>query len=45
MHSGAIVEDGPPERVLRDETVRRYYRVEPYLAVVERVPLVVPWQC
>jgi iron complex transport system ATP-binding protein len=44
MHSGTIVEDGPPERVLRDETVRRYYRVEPYLAVVERVPLVVPWR-
>lgn len=44
MHEGSIVADGAPREVLREETVRRYYRVAPYLAEVERTPLVVPWQ-
>jgi iron complex transport system ATP-binding protein len=43
MHEGSIVADGAPRQVLREETIRRYYRVAPYLAEVERTPLVVPW--
>ena len=44
MHEGAVVADGPPARVLEECTLRRYYRVEPYIAEHEGQALVVPWR-
>jgi iron complex transport system ATP-binding protein len=44
MHEGEIVADGAPEQVLSAETLRRYYRVEPFLSQVAGQPLVVPWR-
>jgi iron complex transport system ATP-binding protein len=44
MHEGAVVADGRPEQVLSADTLRRYYRVEPFLSEVEGQPLVVPWR-
>jgi iron complex transport system ATP-binding protein len=44
MHEGVIVEDGGPEYVLREETLRRYYRVQPFLGRHEDQTLVVPWR-
>jgi iron complex transport system ATP-binding protein len=44
MHAGELVADGRPEQVLSADTLRRYYRVEPFLSQVEGQPLVVPWR-
>jgi iron complex transport system ATP-binding protein len=44
MHEGEVVADGRPEQVLSADTLRRYYRVEPYLSEVAGQPLVVPWR-
>ena len=44
MHDGEVVADGQPEQVLSADTLRRYYRVEPFLSHVEGQPLVVPWR-
>jgi iron complex transport system ATP-binding protein len=44
MHEGEVVADGRPEQVLSVDTLRRYYRVEPFLSEVEGQPLVVPWR-
>ena len=44
MHEGEVVADGRPEHVLSAETLRRYYRVEPFLGEVGGQPLVVPWR-
>jgi iron complex transport system ATP-binding protein len=44
MHDGAVVADGAPERVLDDKTLRRYYRVEPFLGRNDGQPLIVPWR-
>jgi iron complex transport system ATP-binding protein len=44
MHEGGVVADGRPEQVLCADTLRRYYRVEPYLGQVAGQPLVVPWR-
>jgi ABC-type hemin transport system ATPase subunit len=44
MHEGEIVADGRPEQVLSADTLRRYYRVEPFLSEVAGLPLVVPWR-
>jgi iron complex transport system ATP-binding protein len=44
MHEGEVVADGPPQDVLSADTLRRYYRVEPFLSQVEDQPLVVPWR-
>jgi iron complex transport system ATP-binding protein len=44
MHAGEMVADGPPQHVLSADTLRRYYRVEPFLSQVEGQPLVVPWR-
>jgi iron complex transport system ATP-binding protein len=44
MHEGAVVADGLPEQVLRADTLRRYYRVEPFLGSNAGQPLVVPWR-
>jgi len=43
MHEGNVVEDGSPEQVLREEALRRYYRVQPYVARHEDQPVIVPW--
>lgn len=43
MHEGQVVADGEPERVLRGDTLRRYYRVEAILSRHDGQPLVVPW--
>ncbi len=43
MHEGKVVEDGSPEQVLCEETLRRYYRVRPYVARHENQPVIVPW--
>jgi iron complex transport system ATP-binding protein len=44
MHEGEVVADGPPEQVLSADTLRRYYRVEPFLSQVAGQSLVVPWR-
>jgi iron complex transport system ATP-binding protein len=44
MHEGGIVADGRPAQVLSADTLRRYYRVEPFLSHVEGQPLVLPWR-
>ena len=44
MHEGQVVEDGTPEAVLRDDSLRKYYRVYPYLSEHEGQPLIVPWR-
>ena len=44
MHEGAVVVDGRPEHVLSAATLRRYYRVEPFIGRHENQPLVVPWR-
>jgi iron complex transport system ATP-binding protein len=44
LHEGVVVEDGRPEHVLREETLRRYYRVQPFLSRNDDQPLVVPWR-
>jgi iron complex transport system ATP-binding protein len=44
MHEGAVVEDGPARHVLREETLRRYYRVHSFVVENEGQPLIVPWR-
>jgi iron complex transport system ATP-binding protein len=44
MNEGEVVADGRPEQVLSADTLRRYYRVEPFLSRVAGQPLVVPWR-
>ena len=44
MHAGEVVADGLPEQVLSADTLRRFYRVEPFLSQVAGQPLVVPWR-
>jgi iron complex transport system ATP-binding protein len=44
MHEGRIVEDGPPEHVLKASTLQRYYRVDAYTGRHEGRPLIVPWR-
>jgi iron complex transport system ATP-binding protein len=44
MNEGEVVADGSPEQVLSADTLRRYYRVEPFLSHVAGQPLVVPWR-
>jgi len=44
MHDGEVVADGQPEQVLSADTLRRFYRVEPFLSQVAGQPLVVPWR-
>jgi iron complex transport system ATP-binding protein len=44
MHEGAVVADGAPEHVLTEETLRRYYRVEPFLGRNDGQALIVPWR-
>ena len=44
MYEGEIVADGRPAQVLSADTLRHFYRVEPFLSEVEGQPLVVPWR-
>jgi iron complex transport system ATP-binding protein len=44
LEKGVLVADGSPAQVLRPATVRRHYRVEPYLARHEEQTVIVPWR-
>lgn len=44
VDGGAIVVDGPPERVLTAETLESHYRVTAHFGFHEGEPLIVPWQ-
>jgi iron complex transport system ATP-binding protein len=44
LHDGALVADGPPAEVLSAPALRRYYRVDPFLASRDGQAVVVPWQ-
>jgi iron complex transport system ATP-binding protein len=43
MDEGRVVADGTPDAVLTRDTLRRHYRIDPYLARHEEQPVVVPW--
>jgi iron complex transport system ATP-binding protein len=44
VDGGAIVVDGPPQRVLTAETLESHYRVTAHFGFHEGEPLIVPWQ-
>jgi iron complex transport system ATP-binding protein len=44
LDDGAAVAQGTPRQVLSLATVRRHYRVEPYLAQHEDQTVIVPWR-
>ncbi|HEU4617477.1 MAG TPA: ABC transporter ATP-binding protein [Gammaproteobacteria bacterium] len=44
LSGGAVVGDGAPADVLTDAVLARYYKVEPYLAMHDGEPVVMPWR-
>jgi len=44
LDEGAVVEQGSPERVLRDELLRERYHIEAYLAEHQDQAVIVPWR-
>jgi iron complex transport system ATP-binding protein len=44
LSAGTLVADGKPDAVLDATTLRRYYRIEAYIARHAGEPLIVPWR-
>ena len=44
MHEGTVVGDGPPQRVLNEHNLQRYYRVHAHVGNHDGQPLIVPWR-
>jgi iron complex transport system ATP-binding protein len=44
MHEGRIAVDGLPDEVLNAATLRRYYRIEPFMTRHAGEPVILPWQ-
>lgn len=43
LHDGRLVASGPPRDVLNEESLEKYYRVQPFIAQHDGQPLIVPW--